>query len=72
MKIIIPNVLSVTVSLFFVAVFPLILLGEKLYENPKKWVRTLGDVVIYIAEAFAAIGVLLGIVSVIGDFAIVR
>ena len=72
MKIIIPDVLLSIGILLLLAGFALSALGESLCKSSKKWIRSLGNVLVTIAIVLAVIGVFLTAISAIGDFAIVR
>lgn len=72
MKIIIPDaLLSIGILLFLIA-FALLALGERLCKSSKKWIRSLGNVLVNIIIVLGVIGVFLTAISAIGDFVIVR
>lgn len=72
MKIIIPDVLLNIGILLSLAAFVLLALGESLCKSSKKWIRSLGKVLVNIIIVLGVIGVFLTAISAIGDFVIVR
>lgn len=72
MKIIIPDALLSIGILLFLTAFGLLALGESLCKSSKKWIRSLGNVLVNIIIVLAVIGVFLTAISAIGDFVIVR
>lgn len=72
MKIIIPDVLLNIGILLLLTAIALLALGESFCKSSKKWIRSLGNVLVNIIIVLGVIGVFLTTISAVGDFVIVR